>query len=209
MASPRFSAASMAMCKILLEFRLASKLREFGGAQRGFKLPLAFQRRRRTRFRSRACCSRLRTSSSAFGTMARTRAPGSAIFALRTAASAAARWQPRFRSAESTSCSTSLSTGSARAETAGAAPPPKPSNFSFNSNTMRSAVFLPTPGMRTSCATSPPRIASMMAGAASPDSTLMASEGPMPLTEISFSNSVFSSAVKKPNNASASSRTCV
>ena len=52
-------------------------------------------------------------------------------------------------------------------------------------------------------------MASMIGGVAMPDSTLTASDGPMPLTEISFSKSAFSSAVKKPNSASASSRTCV
>ena len=45
---------------------------------------------------------------------------------------------------------------------------------------MRSAVFLPTPGMRTSRSTSPRRMASSRSCAASPESTVMASFGPMP-----------------------------
>ena len=42
-----------------------------------------------------------------------------------------------------------------------------------------------------------------------PESTVTASFGPMPLTPISFSNSVFSSCVRKPKSDRASSRTCV
>ena len=64
---------------------------------------------------------------------------------------------------------------------------------------MRSAVFLPMPGIRVSRWTSPPRIALVRSAAASPDSTVIASFGPMPLTPISFSNSIFSSAVRNPN----------
>ena len=82
-----------------------------------------------------------------------------------------------------------VSAGWALVDPPGALPAPNPSSLSFNSSTIRSAVFLPTPGMRTSSSTCPPRMASMMAAVARPDRTLMASVGPMPLTEISRSNS--------------------
>ena len=46
---------------------------------------------------------------------------------------------------------------------------------------MRSAVFLPTPGMRVSRATSCVRIARISSAGSIPDSTASASFGPMPL----------------------------
>ena len=52
-------------------------------------------------------------------------------------------------------------------------------------------------------------MAAIRSGAARPERTVIANFGPMPLTETSFSNSIFSSAVAKPNKARASSRTCV
>ena len=52
-------------------------------------------------------------------------------------------------------------------------------------------------------------MARIKSGAARPESTFTASVGPIPLTPISFSNSVFSSAVRNPYSASASSRTWV
>ena len=70
-----------------------------GGAKSGFELALAFQRRRR-------CDSGLahyRTSSSALRNSGSKVELGSAALAFRTAASAAALWQPRLSSAESTS----------------------------------------------------------------------------------------------------------
>jgi hypothetical protein len=52
-------------------------------------------------------------------------------------------------------------------------------------------------------------MAAISSAVGKPDRTVMASFGPIPLTEISRSNTAFSSGVAKPNNSSASSRTCV
>ena len=65
---------------------------------------------------------------------------------------------------------------------------------SRSSTTMRSAVFLPTPGMRVSRATSPRWIAPTSSRGSMPESTASASFGPMPLIAISRSNTVSSSA---------------
>ena len=59
---------------------------------------------------------------------------------------------------------------------------------------MRSAVFLPTPGMRVRRATSCVRIARTSSPGSIPDRTASASFGPMPLIEISRSNRSCSSA---------------
>src|ERR1019366_1465249 len=117
------------------------------------------------------------------------------VLALRTAASACGGAQPRFSSADSTSWSM------AESVSAGGVPdssPPVAGSLSRNSSTMRSAVFLPTPGTFTSFSTSPRRIARIRSGAARPESTFTASVGPIPLTEINFSNSPFSSCVRNP-----------
>ena len=63
---------------------------------------------------------------------------------------------------------------------------------------MRSAVFLPIPGMRVSRAMSLPRIAPTISSAAMPLRMVMASFGPMPLTVISFSNNFFSAGRRNP-----------
>jgi hypothetical protein len=76
--------------------------------------------------------------------------------------------------------------------------PPVAGSLSRNSSTMRSAVFLPTPGTFTSFSTSPRRMERIRSGAARPERILIASVGPIPLTEISFSNSAFSSCVRNP-----------
>ena len=65
------------------------------------------------------------------------------------------------------------------------------------------------PGMRVRRATSLPRMALTMSGVGMPLRMVIASFGPMPLTEISFSKSCFSSARRKPKRAMASSRTWV
>ena len=75
--------------------------------------------------------------------------------------------------------------------------------------TMRSDVFLPTPGIAVSRATSPRSIARTSSCGSMPDSTASASFGPMPLTPISRSNRSSSSSVANPYSASASSRTWV
>ena len=64
--------------------------------------------------------------------------------------------------------------------------------------TMRSAVFLPTPGMRVRRATSSRWIAVTSSRGSMPESTASASFGPMPLTAIRRSNTVSSSGVAKP-----------
>ncbi len=74
---------------------------------------------------------------------------------------------------------------------------------------MRSAVFLPTPGIFTSCSIAPLRIAAIRSAPARPLIAVTASFGPMPLTVINFSNSDLSAAETNPNSDSASSRTCV
>ena len=72
--------------------------------------------------------------------------------------------------------------------------------LSLSSTTSRSAVFLPTPGMRVRRATSLERSAATSSGASIPDSTETAS---------CRSKSACSTAVRKPKSASVSSRTCV
>ena len=74
---------------------------------------------------------------------------------------------------------------------------PASGNLSRSSSTMRSAVFLPIPGMRVSRATSFPRIAPTISSAAMPLRIVIASFGPIPLTVISFSNSSFSDGTQK------------
>src|SRR5262249_33489783 len=86
---------------------------------------------------------------------------------------------------------------------------PNASSLSRSSSTMRSAVFLPMPGIRVSEAMLLPLMAATIASAGMPLRIVIASLGPMPLTLISFSKSCFSSLRKKPNRASASSRTWV
>ena len=85
----------------------------------------------------------------------------------------------------------------ARARTACTGATAKSSSLSFSSTTSRSASFLPTPGMRVSCAWSWPRIACTVRSGEKPLSILMASLGPTPLTVISRSKSRFSSRVEK------------
>jgi hypothetical protein len=81
--------------------------------------------------------------------------------------------------------------------------------LSRSSSTIRSAVFFPMPGTRVSFCTSAERITCTRSPAAMPLNTVRASFGPTPLTVISFSNSDFSSAERKPNSWIASSRTTV
>ena len=78
---------------------------------------------------------------------------------------------------------------------------------SFNSNSNRSAVFLPTPDTVVSPATSPANTMSTNARGECVAKIAIASEGPMPLVSMSTSNVRRSSRSKKPNNDSASSRT--
>ena len=80
---------------------------------------------------------------------------------------------------------------------ADAAAPAIRSTLSRNSSTILSAVFLPTPGIRVSFCMSPDRMALVRSAAAKPESTVMPSFGPMPLTEISFSNNSLLFAGKK------------
>ena len=63
---------------------------------------------------------------------------------------------------------------------------------------MRSAVFLPTPGMRVSLAMSARWMAPTSSRGSMPESTASASFGPIPLTPISRSNTASSSGVAKP-----------
>ena len=84
------------------------------------------------------------------------------------------------------------------AETAGAEAGPASGSLSRSSSTMRSAVFLPMPGMRVSRAISLPRIAPTISSAAMPLKIVIPSFGPIPLTVISFSNSSFSAGRRNP-----------
>ena len=65
------------------------------------------------------------------------------------------------------------------------------------------------PGTRVSICTSPAPMMRASSPASSPDSAVIASLGPIPLTLISLSKRLFSRAVRKPNSWMASSRTCV
>jgi Holliday junction DNA helicase RuvA len=71
---------------------------------------------------------------------------------------------------------------------------------SRSSITMRSAVFLPTPGMLVRRARSDCRMARMRSAGSMPESTPSATFGPMPLMPISRSKSVCSSSAAKPKS---------
>src|SRR5687768_726680 len=127
--------------QILFEFGLAGEVRQPLGTKADLELPLFISRR----CRDDALFTHQRTSSSARRNNGSNVSPAPAAEALRIAVSAAARWQPRFVSAESTSVSISVNrTGFSIAT---GAPPPRSSSLSFSSRTMRSAVFLPIPGI--------------------------------------------------------------
>src|SRR5882762_7917085 len=121
-----------------------------------------------------------------------------------TAPSAARPSYPRFTSAEITSASTPA--GDAAGFSASMA---TTSSLSFNSTTMRSAVFLPTPGIFVKRTRSPPRIAGTSSSTLIPLKIFSASVGPTPEAESSISKKCFSRADTNPYSASASSRTCV
>src|SRR6266568_7840100 len=126
-------------------------------------------------------------------------------FASPTAVSAARASYPRFTSAEMTSASIPAGEDAAGFSVSTATA----SNLSFNSTTMRSAVFRPTPGIRVSRARSLPRIAGTSSSTLIPLKIFSASVGPTPDAESSISKKCFSRAETNPYNASASSRTCV
>ncbi|MNC91857.1 hypothetical protein D3C83_81860 [compost metagenome] len=65
-------------------------------------------------------------------------------------------------------------------------------NLSFNSTIMRSANFLPTPGIDTKRTWSPFRNARASSSAGIPDKILSASLGPIPDTPIKSKNTCFS-----------------
>ena len=79
----------------------------------------------------------------------------------------------------------------------------------MSSTIIRSAVFLPTPGMLESARTSRRASDATRSSGDIPDITVWASFGPMPETAISFRKSRRSRSVQKPKSASASSRTWV
>ncbi len=81
--------------------------------------------------------------------------------------------------------------------------------LSLSSSTRRSAVFLPTPGMRVRRARSLPRRAATKSPTSMPERMPTASLGPTPATAIRRSKTSCSAAVRKPNRASVSSRTWV
>src|SRR5271170_2932668 len=97
---------------------------------------------------------------------------------------------PRFSSADATSASSCERVAGFPASGTSTA-----ASLSRNSTTMRSAVLRPTPGMRTSCARSPLRIAGTSSSRLIPESIFNASEGPTPEAEISSSKQCFSRAV--------------
>jgi hypothetical protein len=72
---------------------------------------------------------------------------------------------------------------------------------------MRCAVFLPTPGIELTSATSSRATASASAAGRNDDRAARATFGPTPLTVMSFVKSDFSSALSKPKSDSSSSRT--
>src|SRR6266702_3677898 len=124
-------------------------------------------------------------------------------FASPTAVSAARASYPRFTSAEMTSASIPAGEDAAGFSVSTATA----SNLSFNSTTMRSAVFRPTPGIRVSRARSLPRIAGTSSSTLIPLKIFSASVGPTPDAESSISKKCFSRAETNPYSASASSRT--
>jgi hypothetical protein len=72
------------------------------------------------------------------------------------------------------------------------------SSLSRSSRQIRSAVFLPTPGIEESLRTSSRAMASARSATSMPERSFCARVGPMPEIEISFSKAVFSSAVANP-----------
>src|SRR6266478_362151 len=143
-------------------------------------------------------CSAARSSFSKFAVPA-------VRFASPTASSAAHTSYPRFTSAEITSAS--MPAGDAAAGLSASIA--TTSSLSFNSTTMRSAVFLPTPGIFVSRTRSLPRIAGTSSSTLIPLKIFSASVGPTPDAESSISKKCFSRADTNPYSASASSRTCV
>src|SRR5271155_2522253 len=97
---------------------------------------------------------------------------------------------PRFSSADATSASSCERVAGFPASGTSTA-----ASLSRNSTTMRSAVLRPTPGMRTSCARSPLRIAGTSSSKLIPERIFNANEGPTPEAEISSSKQCFSRAV--------------
>src|ERR1051326_7835909 len=156
--------------QVFFELRLTGEIRQALRAERCLKLPLTFERRRRN-YALIAQLPIYRTSSSERRKRGSKSSPTPADFAFLTAPSAAARLHPRLMSADKTSCSTVLNGGAGRAAVALAvAAMPMLSSLSFSSRTMRSAVFLPTPGIRTSCSTWPVRIAVTRSAVLRPES---------------------------------------
>src|ERR1017187_2489380 len=184
--------------EVLLQFGLSYEIGQTARAKAHFKLQIFGLAGAGNQFPVGHVLPAYRTNSSARRKSGSNSAEPPAALALRTAASAFWRAQPRSHRAE-------IGRASSRervpAGVGGASPPPE-GILSRSSSTMRSAVFLPMPGMRTSLSTSPRRMALMSSGAASPDRIVTASLGPMPLTPISFSKSAFSSCVKKPDRKS-------
>ena len=182
--------------EVFFELGLAGEIGQAARAQAGFELRVFVLRGGGNEPRSGMSDSAYRTNSRARRNRGSNPRRAPAALALRTAASAAGRAQPRFSSAESTSSSIGESAGGAGAA---ASPPVAAGSLSRSSSTMRSAVFLPTPGdahQLLDFAAADGRRSGRRR--ASPESTLTASVGPMPLTPISFSKSAFSSCVRKP-----------
>ena len=69
---------------------------------------------------------------------------------------------------------------------------------SASSTTIRSAVFLPTPGIFVSAEESPATIVSISSSGLIPEITLSAPFGPIPETESNARNSSFSKRMRNP-----------
>src|SRR5205823_5329764 len=82
-----------------------------------------------------------------------------------------------------------------------------PASFSFSSSTIRSAVFLPIPGIDWNRAASPSTIARRSSAGGDPDTTARATFGPTPFTARSWTKSSRSAGSANPKSWSASSRT--
>ena len=90
-----------------------------------------------------------------------------------------------------------------------AASAPKPESFSFSSRPRRSASFFPMPGIVARTRAFWVAIARTRSGSGRPESTVSATFGPTPETEIRRSKTYFSCFVANPKSESASSRTCM
>ncbi len=120
-------------------------------------------------------------------------APASRL-ASATAFSAVRASYPRLTSAEATSASVPAGEAAAGFSDSMATV----SSLSFNSTTIRSAVFLPTPGILVRRPRSPPRIAGTSSSTLMPDRIFNASAGPTPEAESSSSKKCFSRADTNP-----------